>query len=184
MEEKLFELGKDISIEKLVGRVNELMGQNEEDSDNKKWDTVFKISSLDEESKKIFLSFSELVDSLLIPAINKAQYIVSLSSLIEYGSLKISNYEAGSLFTLAYYYLDRNIDDIVKTLSIMKNENVLANIRKKTLDMDARKKMLFTIENHLFSGKIDTTKEKDVENAVNSIIKEIQEKDYYELVNE
>lgn len=149
--EKLFENEKDYSIEMLVNRINELIGEKftilDEQDDIKKWNGVPKLLMLDGVAQKRLLSFIEYMDSLLIPIEDKAIIVVSLSGLMEFANVKLYDYDDGSLYTMADFYQNSSIEEIRNTIEIVGNREILRLVRGKTLDLDIRKKMLLDIVN-------------------------------------
>lgn len=144
--EKIFETGKDPSVELLVNRINELIGEKfsilDEQDDIQKWNGVPRLLLLDEVAQKRLLSFIEYMDSLLIPIEDKAIIVVSLSGLMEFVNIKLYDYDDGSLYTMADYYQNSSIEEIKNTITIVGNKDILSVVRGKTLDLDIRKKML------------------------------------------
>jgi len=144
--EKILEIGKEPTIEMLVNRINELIGEKfsilDEQDDIEKWNGIPKLMMLDEVASKRLLSFIEYMDSLLIPIEDKAIIVVSLSGLMEFANVKLYDYDDGSLYTLADYYQNSSIEEIKNTIAVVGNKDVLRIVRGKTLDLDMRKKML------------------------------------------
>ena len=186
MEERLLEFNGDISVKKLIDRINEIVGNKftilDQKDDIEKWNGIPKLLTLDDNSQQKLLEFVEYVDNLLQPIEDKAMYIVSLSALIEFGKIDINIYDEGNLFTLADYYQNSSINDIKNTLPIIKNSTLLLAVRQKTLDIEARKKILLDIVNSFISSKISTANQDKYNKFINDKINEIEEKDYYDLI--
>lgn len=186
MEERLLELNGDISVKKLIDRINEIVGNKftilDQKDDIEKWNGIPKLLTLDDNAQQKLLKFVEYVDNLLQPIEVKAMYVVSLSALIEFGKIDINIYDEGSLFTLADYYQNSSINDIKNTLPIIKNSTLLLAVRQKTLDIEARKKILLDIVNSFISDKISTANQDKYNKFINDKINEIEAKDYYDLV--
>lgn len=187
MEERILWPNGDISVKKLVDRINEIIGNSfnilGQGDSIEKWNGIPKLLALDEDRQKILLKFVEYVDNLLMPIENKVMYIVSLSSLIEFGNIDIVLYDEGSLFILADYYKDSTINDIKETLFLVKNPTLLLTVREKTLDIEMRKKILLDVVNSFISGKIDRTDAIQCNKFIDGKINEIVAKDYYEVVD-
>lgn len=186
MEERLLEFNGDISVKKLIDRINEIVGNKftilDQKDDIEKWNGIPKLLTLDDNSQQKLLEFVEYVDNLLQPIEDKAMYIVSLSALIEFCKIDINIYDEGSLFTLADYYQNSSINDIKNTLPIIKNSTLLLAVRQKTLDIEARKKILLDIVNSFISSKISTANQDKYNKFINDKINEIEAKDYYDLI--
>jgi len=101
MEEKIFNNIKNHTVEELVTKINEVVGNKftilNEENDIEKWNTVPKLLLLNENQQNKLLSFVDFTDSLLSPIEEKAMYIISLSGLIEHGKIDIEDYDDGSL---------------------------------------------------------------------------------------
>ena len=185
MDNKLLETNNS-SVEDLVKKINEVVGKEfeilDEKDDIEKWNSVPKLLLFDEVAQKRFISFVDFMDGLTLPIETKAMIIVSLVGLMEFANIKLYDYDDGSLYKMADYYQNSSIDDIKKTIAIIGNKELLLAVRKKTLDLDVRKNVLLDIEKKFIDDKIDATKKKNVSSFVNKIIKELEEKDYYDLV--
>lgn len=186
MEERIFEELKDATIEELVERVNDVVRVKfsilDEDNDIEKWNRVPKLLLLEDNDKEKVLKFVEFMDTLLIPIEDKVMYVVSLCGLLEYGNIKLNEYDEGSLFTLADFYKDSNIDEIKNTLSIVGNKDILLAVRNKTIDIEARNKILENIVKSSSDKKINVNKKTDYDKFISDTIEEINEKDFYDLV--
>lgn len=186
MDNKLLQASK-ASVEELVNRINEIVGNKfeilDEKDDIEKWNSVPKLLLLDEVAQKRLISFVEFMDCLTIPIETKSIIIISLAGLMEFANIKLYDYDDGNLYTIADYYQNSSIDDIKKTISIIGNQELLLAVRKKTLDLDVRKELLFNIEKKFFDDKIDANNLKQVSAFIQSMIKELEEKDCYELIN-
>lgn len=173
------------SVELLIKKINDIVDQNFSiltgKDDIEKWNLLPDLLLLDEVAQKRLLSFIELVDSLSVSIEEKATIIISLSGLLKFGNIKLYDYDDGSLYTLAQFYQHKNKEDITKTISVIGNKELLLSIRKKTLDLEIRKKILLDIEKSFISVKIDSANSKQVTEFINSTIKELEEKEYYEL---
>lgn len=186
MEERLLDEFKKVSVEELVNRINEIVRDKfsilDEENDIEKWNRVPKLLLLSSDKKKQVLSFVEFMDSLLIPVTEKAMYVISLCGLLEYGNLNIEEYDDGSLFTLASFYENSTIDEIKNTMAIVGNKDLLLAVRKKTLDIDTRNKILLEVITDMNTKKITVNNKKDFSKFMEDTINKINEKDYYDLV--
>lgn len=186
MEEKIFGDLKNNTIEELVKRINEIVGQKfailDEENDIEKWNAVPKLLLLNENKKNKTLSFVEFMDSLLVPLEEKAMYVISLCGLLEFSNIDLEDYDDGSLFTIADYYQNSSIDEIKNTIGIIGNKEILLSVRKKALDLEVRKKILLNIVNRALNDKIDITNKKEVTKFIAEVIKELDETEYYDLV--
>ncbi len=183
MNGKLLE-NNNTSVENLAEKINEIINQkfnilvNKDDIE--KWNTVPKLLLLDDVAQKRFLSFIEFMDSLNTPVEDKAMLIISLSGVLEFGNVKLYDYDDGNLYTIADFYKDRSIEDIKKTISLIGNKDILLTVRKKTLDLEIRKKLLINIEKSFISAKISSANQ--IASFTKKLIKGLEEKEYYELV--
>mgnify|MGYP004575545665 CR=1 FL=1 len=186
MEERLLDEFKKVSVEELVNRINEIVRDKfsilDEENDIEKWNRVPKLLLLSSDKKKQVLSFVEFMDSLLIPVTEKAMYVISLCGLLEYGNLNMEEYDDGSLFTLASFYENSTIDEIKNTIAIVGNKDLLLAVRKKTLDIDTRNKILSEVITDMNTKKITVNNKKDFSKFMEDTINKINEKDYYDLV--
>lgn len=186
MEERLLDEFKKVSVEELVNRINEIVRDKfsilDEENDIEKWNRVPKLLLLSSDKKKQVLSFVEFMDSLLIPVTEKAMYVISLCGLLEYGNLNMEEYDDGSLFTLASFYENSTIDEIKNTIAIVGNKDLLLAVRKKTLDIDTRNKILAEVITDMNMKKITVNNKKDFSKFMEDTINKINEKDYYDLV--
>ena len=186
MEERLLDEFKKVSVEELVNRINEIVRDKfsilDEENDIEKWNRVPKLLLLSSDKKKQVLSFVEFMDSLLIPVTEKAMYVISLCGLLEYGNLNMEESDDGSLFTLASFYENSTIDEIKNTIAIVGNRDLLLAVRKKTLDIDNRNKILAEVITDMNMKKITVNNKKDFSKFMEDTIKKINEKDYYDLV--
>ncbi len=185
MNEKLLDVN-DTSVEKLVKRINEIVGEKfsvlDEENDIEKWNTVPKLLLISDESKNRVLSFVEFIDSMFVSLEEKAMYVISLCGLLEFANISLEDYDDGSLFTMADYYQNSSIEEIKNTLPIVGNKELLLAVRKKTLDLDVRKKLLQAIFNRFITDHKNITNQKDISNFIENVIKELEEKDYYDLI--
>ena len=174
-------LEKDMNIEEAIKKVNSVVKENfsildSDDNDVEKWTSVPKLLLLDESDQKKVLSLIEYMDSSELPLEQKIMVIVSLSGLIDLGPIKISDYnDDANLYLLADYYQDTTLDNIIKTINIIKNENILFAVRKKTLDPEERKKILSDVEKSIINDKIDTANLNASTEFIKRKITEIQE---------
>lgn len=186
VEERLLDEFKKVSVEELVNRINEIVRDKfsilDEENDIEKWNRVPKLLLLSSDKKKQVLSFVEFMDSLLIPVTEKAMYVISLCGLLEYGNLNMEEYDDGSLFTLASFYENSTIDEIKNTIAIVGNKDLLLAVRKKTLDIDTRNKILAEVITDMNTKKITVNNKKDLSKFMEDTINKINEKDYYDLV--
>jgi len=188
MKEKLLEVGKDYSVEKLVEKINKTVEEKFEiimgTDDVEKWNGIPKFLLLSEEGQKRLLKFVDYMDELSVEIEDKVLIIISLSGIMETENVNLNDYDDGSLFTLAQYYQKRSMEDINKTMVLIGNNDLLLAVRKKTLELDVRQKILSNIEKRFFDGKIDNSNLNEVSNFIEQVINELESKDYYELINE
>ena len=183
MNGKLLE-NNNTSVENLAEKINEIVNNKfdilEKKDDIEKWNTIPNLLLLDDVAQKRLLSFIEFMDSLNTPVEDKAMLIISLSGVLEFGNIKLYDYDDGNLYTIADFYKDRTIEDIKKTISLIGNKDVLLTVRRKTLDLEIRKKLLINIEKSFLSAKISSANQ--ITNFSKKVIKELETKEYYDLV--
>ena len=160
-----------MTVEAVINKVNEIVKEkfsilDEDDDDLQKWTAIPRLLLLDEVAQKRFMSFVEYLDSSELPIEEKTMILISIAGLMEYGNVKLYDYDDGNLYLLADFYQDRSFDLMTKSINIIKEKNLLLEVRKRTLDSEARKKILSSIEKSIFDDKIDTT---DL-NAVSSFV--------------
>ena len=86
------------------------------------------------------------------------------------------------MFTLASFYENSTIDEIKNTIAIVGNKDLLLAVRKKTLDIDTRNKILAEVITDMNTKKITVNNKKDFSKFMEDTINKINEKDYYDLV--
>lgn len=186
MEEKLLGLDGDMSIKKIIDKINYIISMNfsilSKQDDIEKWNGLPKLLTLNNDIQQALVRYVIYIDNLLISVEDKAMYIISLSSLIEFGNIDINIYDDGSLFTMADYYKDSSISDIKNTIPLLKNPTLLLAVREKTLDLKDRKKILLNITNKFINDKIDSNNINQYNEFINNIIKMLETEDYYELL--
>ena len=160
MGKRLLEDG--MTVETVINKINEVVKEkfsilDEDDDDLKKWTAIPRLLLLDEVAQKRLISFIEYIDSSELPIEEKTMIIVSIAGLMEYGNIKLYDYDDGNLYLLADFYQDRSFDLMTKSINVMKEKDLLLEVRKRTLDLEERKKILSSIEKSLFDDKIDTT---------------------------
>lgn len=184
MEERLLE-ANNADIKKLVKRINEIIDKKfdilSKDDDIEKWNSVPKLLLLNDVGQKRLLSFLEYMDSLFTPTTEKTKIIISLSGLMEFANIKLYDYDDGSLYTMADYYKDTKIKNIQETILIAGNKDLLLAVRKKTLDLDIRRRILSEVVDKAVKEKIVSKKIDKLDEFINNAINELNEKDYYEL---
>lgn len=178
---------KNNTVDELIKKVNEIVSKNinilKGKDDIEKWNTIPRLLLLKDSEQKQLLLLAQFLDTLLITQAEKAMHIISLSALIQYGNLKLQDYDdILNLFMIVSYYQNCSIDDINETLPIVGNKELIAVIREKTLDIEVRKKLLLDIANRAINDKIDITNKKEVATFTATAVQEIKEKDYYDLV--
>ncbi len=186
MIERLLEKEKNTNMEQLVAQINKIIDEKfsilDEKDDIEKWNGIPKLLLLEEPVQKKFLEFVDFMDSLLVPIEDKVIYVVSLSGLMEFGGVNLEKYDVGSLFMMADYYQNSTITEIKNTIIIAGNLELLTAIRLKTLDLEARKKILRKIVEGFFQPKRNKVDNKVISKYITDSIQMIQMTDYYELM--
>lgn len=187
MEEKLIETNKELTMEYLVNRINQIVSLDfsvvDKNDDIEKWNTVPKLLLLEDKKIAKVLDFTKYLDTLLISIYDKAMYIISLSGMVDFMPFKFEDYDNGNLLLLVDYYQTRGIKEMVDTFNFTSNQALLTAIRNKTLDLEIRKKILLSFVNRAFYDKIDGTNKKVLLNYIVKFIDEIVNKDYTELID-
>lgn len=183
---RLLEFGAESSIEKLVDMINRIVENNfdilKEDADIEKWNTLPKLLLLKEEEQQKILAVVEYLDSSYISLEDKIDIIISLSGLINIVNLSVMDYDLGNLFMLANYCRNGSINEIKNSFEIIKESKLLLAIRRQTLDIEIRQKILLMLVNRAFYAKINTANKQEVDNFITQVIKELEEKGYEELL--
>ena len=145
MDEKLLKEG--IGIEEIAEKINkiakkELPIEDLKDNTNsmEKWTSIPCLLVLSDEDKDRFMSYVEYLDSSDLSIKEKALIITSLAGLMEHKKLKLSDYDNGSLYLISIFYKDKSFEEIDKTINVLGRQEILYAIRKKSLDMEERKK--------------------------------------------
>jgi hypothetical protein len=183
MEEKIFKEG--MSLEQLAKTINKIVKKelpikdlNDKTSSIEKWTSIPNILVYKDEEKLKFIEFIEYLDGSFMPIKDKALIITSLCGLMEYAKIDITKYDVGSLHLIAEYYVNKSFDDMKNTINIIGSQEILFAIRKKSLDIEDRKKILSIVEKSLNDDKIDSTDLKAVQDYIAKKVKEIEETNY------
>lgn len=139
---RLFENHKELTLEKISDKINEVFDSNfeeyEEKDSIKKWNS-FPVIFLEEDNvKKKFLDMVIYIDELYIPSSKKVSLITSLAGMVELSKIPITEFTEGSLFTLLSFLEGIKLDGIKDKLNIFYNDDLLKEIRVKSLDMTER----------------------------------------------
>ena len=183
MEDRIFKEGT--SLEKLAKTVNKIVKKelplndlNDKTSSMEKWTSIPYMAVLKGKEKDKFVEFVEYIDASYLKNSEKALLITSLCGIMEYGKIKIEDYDAGSIHLISDYYIEKSFDDIKKTINIIGSQEILYAIRKKSLDIEDRKKILSVVEKSLKDDKIDNTDLDLVNKYITKKVKEIEETNY------
>lgn len=140
--ERLFESHALLTLEKISDKINEIFDKNFEEYDEKdsikKWNS-FPVIFLEEDAvKRKFLDMVIYIDELYIAASKKVSLITSLAGMVELSKIPITKFTDGNLFTLLSYLEGLKLDGIKDKLKVFENDDLLKEVRVKSLDMTER----------------------------------------------
>ncbi|MCI8567902.1 MAG: hypothetical protein HFG48_01125 [Bacilli bacterium] len=140
--ERLFESHVGLTLEKISDKINEIFDENFEEYDEKdsikKWNSFPVIFLEEDDVKRKFLDMVIYIDELYIEASRKVSLITSLAGMIELSKIPITKFTDGNLFTLLSYLEGLKLDGIKEKLKVFENDDLLKEIRVKSLDMTER----------------------------------------------
>lgn len=140
--ERLFESHVGLTLEKISDKINEIFDENFEEYDEKdsikKWNSFPVIFLEEDDVKRKFLDMVIYIDELYIEASRKVSLITSLAGMIELSKIPITRFTDGNLFTLLSYLEGLKLDGIKEKLKVFENDDLLKEIRVKSLDMTER----------------------------------------------
>ncbi len=173
--ERILGIEQEKSIDNLINRINSIVGNKftilGDNSDIERWNLLPKLLLLNDKEAEKILSFVEYLDSSYISLERRIDIILSACGLLDIYHA-IINYDIENLLLLADYYSNESMSDVKQTLPIIKNENILLEVRKRTLDLEKRKSILSAIFDKVLNSKLDINKEKNVNDFIDSLIKE------------
>lgn len=183
MKEKLLDKSKQVTLKQVIDSINKIVNKKfeivENNDDMGKW-TSLPILLLENDIKQNrILSFIEFVDNLLITKDEKISYIITLSSLIKFGNLDISEIENGQLFILTDYFNEKDIYTINNELAVINQPLIINAVRTKVLENDTRVKLLEYAYRIYQEKKINKDK---LDGFAKEFSEMVREKDYYELL--
>lgn len=183
MEEKLLNPSKEITLKNVIDDINKTVNKKfeivENNDDMGKWTCLPILLLEDEEHQKHILEFIEFVDDLFITKEEKISYIITLSSIIKNGKLDILKEEMGTLFILADYFNEKNIEAMDSELSVVNHPLIINAARTKTLENDTRVKIL----EYAYKTYVEKSITQDSLDAFAKEFAEmIQKLDYYEII--
>ena len=79
---------------------------------------------------------------------------------------------------MACHYMNSSISDIKRTIPIIGNRSLLLAVRAKSLGLNDRKKILYSIEKKCVDDKIDTTNLDIVSSFIQEVLKELETNNY------
>lgn len=140
--ERLFESHALLTLEKISDKINEIFDKNFEEYDEKdsikKWNSFPVIFLEEDDVKRKFLDMVIYIDELYIDASRKVSLITSLAGMVELSKIPITKFTDGNLFTLLSYLEGLKLDGVKEKLKIFENDDLLKEIRVKSLDMTER----------------------------------------------
>ena len=181
MDQRMLAKLKTTTIEELIKSIN-LVIEKELSiialSDNiVKWNAMPKLLLLEEENKKKVLSFIEFINTISISIEEKIGYVISLCGLLEFGKISLRNYDIGNLFTMVDYYRNRSITEIRATILMVGNPKLLSVVRIKTLDLEERRNLLFSVIKYMKEHEIVIQNKIELKRFLEDRILEINQKE-------
>ena len=174
MEEKLLNPSKEITLKNVIDDINKTVNKKfeivENNDDMGKWTCLPILLLEDEEHQKHILEFIEFVDDLFITKEEKISYIITLSSIIKNGKLDILKEEMGTLFILADYFNEKNIEAMDSELSVVNHPLIINEARVKILEYAYKT----YVEKNITEASLDAFAKEFAEM--------IQKLDYYEII--
>lgn len=179
--EKIFR-GK--TLNEIINLVNAAVEHNfslvEENDGIKKWNTL-PILLIETEDKSTQIDeFITYVDEMLISEQEKISYLITLSSLVEHGKLKLDHLEKGHILTLVDFFRTKTVKEITKYIRFINNNDLIWAVRNKTVDIDVRTEILDYVLEHFIEEKIDRAHRKEF---LTKMIDMIESLDYYKLLD-
>lgn len=146
----------------------------------KKWNSL-PILLLEEGKKREKIdAFISYIDGMLISKKEKISYLITLSSLVEHGKIKLEEMEEGHLFLLTDFFRTKTVKEMIKMLPIVNNPELVKTVRLKTLETDIRTEILNYVMDQYQKQKNDKSKKKEF---LSKMIDTIQNLDYYKLLD-
>lgn len=146
----------------------------------KKWNTLpILLLESDEKTEKI-QGIINYVDDMLITKKEKVLYLITLSSLIEHGKLKLETIDEGQVFMLMDFFKTRTVKEMTKLIRLVNTPALIKAVRNKTLEVHVRTDILnYVIDNYVEQGIDRSTKKEFLAKMVDTI----ESLDYYKLWN-
>lgn len=183
MEDKILDPMKPMTLKQVIDKINKIVGKKfeivENSDDIQKWTNLPILLLESEEVQSHILKFIEFIDGLFISKDEKISYIITLSCLIKFGKLDITKLEDGSLFVLADYFNEKEINAIEKELPIVGNNTILNAVRTKTLENLTRVEML---EYAYKLSQVNKVKSNQIDEFAKEFASHIEKLDYYEIL--
>ncbi len=179
--EKIFR-GKTLNeiVNLINGEVENDFSLVEENDGIKKWNTL-PILLIETKDKSTQIDeFITYVDEMLISEKEKISYLITLSSLVEHGKLKLDSLEKGHILTLVDFFRTKTVKEITKYIRFINNNDLIWTVRNKTVDIEIRTEILNYVFEHFVAEKIDRSHRKDF---LAKMIDMIQSLDYYKLLD-
>lgn len=179
--EKLFR-GKDLTG--VVNIINQEVADDfslvEEYDGIKKWNTLpILLLESDEKAEKI-QGLVTYVDDMLIEKKEKVSYLITLSSLIEHGKIKLETIDEGQVFMLMDFFRTRTVKEMTKLVRLVNTPTLIKAVRNKTLEVHVRTDILnYVVDNYVEQGIDRSTKKEFLTKMVDTI----ESLDYYNLWN-
>lgn len=180
--EKIFR-GKTLNeiINLINGEVENDFSLVEENDGIKKWNTL-PILLIETKDKSTQIDeFITYIDEMLISEKEKISYLITLSSLVEHGKIKLDTLEKGHILVLVDFFHRKTVKEITKYIKFINNDDLIWAVRNKTLDIEIRTEILDYVLEHFIKEKIDRAHRKEF---LAKMIDMIESLDYYKLLDE
>lgn len=177
---KIFE-GK--SLEEISNYINQKIENNqsliEEYDGVAKWNTLSTLTTTVGTRQQRILQFISYIDEMMLSEKEKIYYLITLSSLLQFGNLEVETLDDGNLFMIVDFFRIRMVGDIAQLISIVNTQQLLLVVRFKTLDGNIRTEILNYVINQYINQKVDPTQK---DNFLAQMMVMIQESEYYKLL--
>ena len=183
-EEEFEKIMDGMELSDIIAMINEEVENDfslvEEYDGMKKWNSLPVLLLEKGEKKDKIDAFIRYVDDMLISKKEKVSNLITLSSLVEHGKIKIEKMEDGHIFLLVNFFRTRTVKEMTKLLSLVNTPELATAVRMKTLELDVRTEILNYVVDQYQKQNIDRNTKKDF---LAKMIDTIQNLDYYKLLD-
>lgn len=142
MGERILNLSKEETLSEIVGTINKIIEQKALTVDQEKTNSLQEALTLSADIQNSILKTIRFIDDLFISKEEKVNYIITVTSLIKFGKLNISELEDGRIFVLSDYFKDKRVEAIPAQLVVINQPFIINSIRNKVLENDTRIKLI------------------------------------------